>query len=170
MNIETQRLTIRDFVPEDAAALHEILSDAETMEFCEPPYTPEQTREFLDEFLIGRHGGAAVVLRESGRLIGYLLFNELEDGLYELGWFFNRAFWRQGYAYEASCAVLDYAFDELDAHKVFAETADAQRAAPLLDKLGMRLEGVQRSQTTDNHGNWLDMYLYGMLREDRADN
>jgi len=169
MNIETPRLMIRAFLPADAAALHEIFGDAEAMEYCEPPYSMEQTEEFLNDFCIERSGGLAVTLRDGGRLIGYLLFNETEDGVYELGFFFNRAFWRQGFAYEASRAVLNYAFDGLHAHKVFAETCDAQRAAPLLDKLGMRLEGVQRSHTTDNHGNWLDMFLYGMLPEDRGE-
>ena len=169
MHVETQRLVLRDFVPEDAADLYEIFSDAESMEFCEPPYDMEQTQDFLTGFCIERRGGVAAVLRDSGKMIGYLLFNDFGEGIYELGFFFNRAFWRHGYAFEASRALLDHAFNTLHAHKVFAETCDAQRAAPLLDKLGMRLEGVQRSQTTDNHGNRLDMYLYGMLREDRGE-
>ena len=32
MYIETPRILIRDFTPDDAADLHEILGDAETME------------------------------------------------------------------------------------------------------------------------------------------
>ena len=30
----------------------------------------------------------------------------------------------------------------------------------------MRPEGIQRSQTRDNHGNWADLYFYGLLEED----
>ncbi len=60
---------------------------------------------------------------------------KLEDGIYETGWFFNKAYWRQGYAYESCKAVMDYSFNELEAHKIF-------------------LEGIQRSQVRDNHGNW----------------
>lgn len=36
MNIETTRMIIRDFTPEDAADLHDIFGDDETMENCEP--------------------------------------------------------------------------------------------------------------------------------------
>lgn len=168
MHLETKRLTIRDFRTEDAGDLQEILGDAETMRFSEPPYSPEKTARFLSEFCIGRSGAAAAVLRERGAVIGYLLFHALEDGLYEMGWFFNRRFWRQGYAFEACSALVEYAFRERGAHKIFAETTDRLRSAPLMEKLGMRLEGVQRGQTRDRDGSWADLYLYGLLREDWA--
>ena len=100
-------------------------------------------------------------------LIGYILFNEFDEGVYEMGWIFNRQHWRQGYAYEACKAVIDYAFDVLNAHKVFAEAIDANKSVGLMKKLGMRLEGVQRSQTKDKEGSWADLYFYGLLREDR---
>ena len=30
----------------------------------------------------------------------------------------------------------------------------------------MQLEGIQRSQTKDLHGNWVDLYFYGLLEDD----
>lgn len=166
MKLETPRMLIRDFAPEDAEGLQEILGDAETMEYCEPPYGLEQTRRFLNDFCIGRNGGVAAVGKEYGLLIGYILFHEYTDGVYEMGWFFNRRYWRQGYAFEACRAVLDHAFAALHAHKVFAETIDPARSVPLMEKLGMRLEGVQRNQSRDNHGNRADLYLYGLLADE----
>ena len=123
MYIETLRMVIRDFLLEDAADLHEILGDAEAMEHCEPAYDFEKTREFLTSFCIGRKAAAAAVHKETGKMVGYILFNELEKGVFELGWFFNRRFWRQGLAFESCKAVIDYAFSERKAHKVFAETS-----------------------------------------------
>ncbi len=35
-----------------------------------------------------------------------------------------------------------------------------------MKKPGMQLEGIQRSQTKDNHGNRADIYLYGLLKDD----
>lgn len=84
-----------------------------------------------------------------------------------MGWIFNRRFWRKGYAYEACRAVVNHAFDALDAHKIFAEAIDTVKSVKLMEKLGMRREGVQRSQTRDNAGSWTDLYFYGLLREDR---
>ena len=167
MRIETDRLIIREFTMADANDLQEILGDEETMKNCEPAYTTEKTADFLQTFCIGKQGAVAAVHKAAGKVIGYLLFRLFGEGVYEIGWFFNRAFWRQGYAYEACKAVLDDAFDRRNAHKVFAETIDGERSVPLMKKLGMRPEGVQRSQTKDPLGNWADLYLYGILAEDR---
>lgn len=99
-------------------------------------------------------------------MIGYILFNEIEEGVYEMGWFYNRSFWQQGYAYESCRAVIDNAFEELKVHKIFAETTDAVKSVGLMKKLGMQPEGIQRSQTRDNHGNLADLYLYGLPADD----
>ena len=99
-------------------------------------------------------------------MMGYILFNEFDEGVYEMGWIYNRNFWRQGYAYESCKAVIDYAFTELKAHKVFAEAIDAVKSVGLMQKLGMQLEGIQRSQTKNLHGDWVDLYFYGLQEED----
>ena len=166
MHIETPRMTIRNFTPKDAPDLYEIFGDEETMENCEPAYDLGKTLSFLSSFCIARKGAVAAVHRKTNKMIGYILFNEYEEDVYEIGWFFNRSFWRQGYAFEACKAVIDHAFRERKAHKIFAEAIDAVKSVSLMEKLGMRPEGIQRSQTRDNHGNWADLYFYGLLEED----
>lgn len=164
MYIETERVIIRPFSMEDAVELQEIFGDKRTMEFVEPPYDLAKTTDFLKKFCIDRQGAVACVHRESGKLIGYLLFCEYEQSVYEMGWIFNRQYWRQGYAYEACRALMDYAFQVRNAHKIFAEAIDGVKSVGLMKKLGMELEGIQKSQTRDNHGNWADLYFYGLLR------
>lgn len=166
---ETERLILRPFRAEDAQDLQEILGDRETMKFSEPPYDPEKTARFLRDFCMEQRGAVAAVHKESGKLIGYLLFHELEPGLFEMGWFFNRRFWRKGYAFEACRAAIRDAFLHKNAHKVFAETIDTERSVPLMRKLGMRPEGIQRKQVRDLCGNWADLYFFGLLREDWTD-
>lgn len=166
MYIETERMIIRDFTPEDAADLHDIFGDDETMANCEPAYDFAKTQKFLSDFCIGRNGAVAAVHKESGKMMGYILFNEFDEGVYEMGWIYNRDYWRQGYAYESCKAVIDYAFGELKAHKIFAEAIDGVKSVGLMKKLGMQLEGIQRSQTKDLHGNWTDLHLYGLLESD----
>lgn len=164
--METERMIVREFTLEDAVDLYGVLGDAETMENCEPAYDFGKTREFLASFCIEKKGALAAVHKESGRVIGYILFHGLESGVYEMGWIFNRSFWGQGYAYESCRAVIDYAFGSLRVHKVFAETIDAVKSVGMMRKLGMRPEGVQRSQTKNNRGEWADLYLYGLLEDD----
>lgn len=159
--IETPRMMIRNFIPEDAADLHEILGDAETMEYSEPPYDLEKTKQFLASFCIARGRAVAAVHKESGKVIGYILFSEIQPREYELGWFFNRHVWRQGYAYEACKTVMDYAFRTMEVQKIFAETIDGVKAVGLMQKLGMQLEEIQHDH--ENHRDW---YIYGMKRCD----
>lgn len=167
MYIETDRMVIRDLTVNDVNDMQDILGDEETMKNCEPVCTIEKTADFLQTFCIGKRGAVAAVHKETAKVIGYILFNGFDEGVYEIGWFFNRNFWGQGFAYESCKAAIDYAFDKMNAHKVFAETIDGIKSVHLMKKLGMKSEGIQRSQTKDNSGNWADLYLYGILSEDR---
>ena len=136
--IDTQRCIIRPFELNDLSDLYEILNDPEVMKACEPVYSLEKTKAFLEDFCISRHGAKACMLKDSHKVIGYLLFNEIEERTYEIGWFFNRKFWHQGLAYEAAKALINYAFDALDAKCVFAETCDLNKSLNLMKKLNMK--------------------------------
>ena len=167
MYLETERMTVRDFAMDDLEDLQAILGDEETMAYSEPTYTRERTAEFLRQFCIEKKGAVAAVLKATGRVIGYILFHELDEGVYEMGWFFNRTCWGKGYALEACKAVVDHAFNQQNAHKIFAETIDGGKSVGLMKKLGMKPEGIQRSQVKDRSGTWADLYLHGLLAEDR---
>lgn len=166
MLIETERMIVRDFNQDDVWDLHEIFSDAETMKNCEPAYHFEKTQKFLKEFCIAKKGAVAAALKNGNKMIGYILFKPLEDSVYEIGWIFNKQYWRQGYAYEACSALMSYGFREMNVHKVVAETIDIQKSVRLMEKLGMEREGIQRSQTKSIFGAWVDLYLYGKLQID----
>ena len=167
MYIETNRMVIRNFTMDDLNDMHDILGDDETMKNCEPAYTIEKTTDFLKKFCIEKRGAVAAVHKENNKMIGYILFNEFDEGVYEIAWIFNKHFWRQGYAFESCKAVIDFAFDNMNAHKIFAEAIDGVKSVNLMKKLGMKLEGIQRSQVKDSIGNWTDMYFYGILAADR---
>ncbi len=166
MLIETERMIVRDFKQDDVCDLHEIFGDAETMKNCESAYHFEKTQKFLEEFCIAKKGAVAAVLKDSNKMIGYILFKPWEEAVYEIGWIFNKEYWQQGYAYEACSELMAYGFREMNIHKVVAETIDVQKSVRLMEKLGMKREGIQRSQTKDNFGNWADLYLYGKLQSD----
>ena len=168
MHIETPRLLLRDFTMEDLPNLWEIFGDDITMEHMHP-YTAEETKEFLRTFCVERTppGAYAAALKEGGRVIGYLLCSQIDaPGIYELGWVFHRAYWRQGYAGEAVRALTAHLFRAENAHKLAAETEDAERCVPFLEKLGWRQEGIFRRHSLGRDGRWRDLYWYGLLRED----
>ena len=157
MRIETDRTVIRDFRADDLQDLHEILSDDETMEYIEPPYSVEKTRGFLNDFCIGQSGAFAAELKSTGKVIGYLLFKPCgAPDVYEIGWIFNRKFWRLGLAYEACDALIKYAFSYMGVRRIFAETVDAVRSVGLMKKLGMNPE----TSDTESAG----MHVYSITK------
>lgn len=60
-------------------------------------------------------------------------------GIYEMGIHIKKDFWGQKIAYEAACAVIQYAFSKLDVKSLFAGHNPQNSASKnLLEKLGFR--------------------------------
>jgi RimJ/RimL family protein N-acetyltransferase len=80
-----------------------------------------------------------------------------------LGYCYDRAAWGSGYAAEAAAAMLDFAFDVLLLHRVWAG-CDPENvgSARVLEKLGMRLEGRLR-ENERVRGAYRDTWVYGLL-------
>ena len=117
MMIETERLLLREYTPDDFDALYEILSDPETMAHYPAPYDRAGTQRWLDWCLdcYAKYGFGlwAVVLKETGEFIGDCgLSMQNIDGetLPEIGYHIHKKYWRQGFAKEAARAVRDWAF------------------------------------------------------------
>jgi len=169
MYLETERMVLREFTMDDFVDFHEIFSDSEVMKYTEPPYDMEKSRAFLREFCIEQDpkGGFAAVLKETGKVIGYILFCSVDDPeIYEIGWIFNKNYWRKGYAYEICSHLIKYGFEELELHKICAEAIDTDKSVSLMKKLGMQLEGTQKKHTKNNEGLWQDLHWYAILGED----
>ncbi len=84
----------------------------------------------------------------------------------ELGFALRRACWGRGYMAAALPAVLAYAFEQLELHRVVADTDP--RTAPsirALERLGFIREGVLREHYLVQ-GEIQDAILYGLLRSE----
>jgi len=71
-----------------------------------------------------------------------------------------------GYAYEICSRLIKYGFEELKLHKIVAETVDVSKSIPLMKKLGMKQEGVQKKHSKSNEGTWCDLHWFGILEEE----
>ena len=108
----------------------------------------------------------AIALKETGQLVGdcglCVLVQDARQA--QLGISLARAYQGQGLAAEAVSAVLDYAFINLDLHRVVA-TVDAEnaRSAALMERVGLRREGHFMKNAWFK-GHWSDEYLYAVLQ------
>ena len=149
--IETERLVVRNFCPDDWIALHEIIRQYQATEYAdydhEWPSAPEELRR-ITEWFAGQDSFVAVCRRETGDVIGLVTIKPDDSGsrsCFNLGFIFDRRIQGRGYACEAGQAVLGLAFAEWGAEKVVSGTARANcRAVKLLERLGF--DGVAESQ------------------------
>jgi len=173
--IETARLRLRPFTPEDAAVYHAaIYADAEVMRYLPggKPRTLERAREAVRLFADLHDGRApslyAVEPRAGGPLIGHCGLAVVPDTFeVELGYALARAVWGQGLATEAAQAALRYGFESLDLAEVIAMAVPENLASQrVMQKIGMRHEGLT---TTYYNGTELVLYSISGLRFDPGD-
>jgi RimJ/RimL family protein N-acetyltransferase len=102
-----------------------------------------------------------------GALIGTIGFYEIEwanQGAWLGMGIGARDAWGQGYGTEALHLALQYAFDELNLHRItLTVIAYNERAIALYEQAGFRREGVFR-EFGQRDGRRYDMVLYGLLR------
>jgi len=146
---ETDRLLIREFVPDDAEAFYAFNSDPEVMRHVgEPPSeSVEQVREKILSYPDYRergYGRWAVVHKADDRVIGFNGLKYLpEMDAVDLGYRFLKEYWGRGIATESSEAVLDYGFKQLKMDTIIGLAVPENHGSiRVLEKLGMRFTGM----------------------------
>ena len=148
--LTTQRLSLRELVPDDRARLDEIFQDAETIHNYGYVFTPTELDEWfarqMEHHARRGFGLWSAVERISGAWIGLSgvirrNFGNVED--LEVCYFLRPRCRHHGYAREAAAACRDYAFNVLGAKRVVAcvrvDNAPSRRVA---ESLGMSVDRV----------------------------
>ena len=131
MILETQRLYLREMQQSDYPALCRILQDEEVMYAYEGAFSDDEVQGWLGKQIQNYKqygfGLWAVILKQSNEMIGQcgLTMQDYEGNpILEVGYLFQKAFWRKGYAAESAIACKEYAFDRLNANEVFSIIRD----------------------------------------------
>lgn len=170
-HIDTRRLTLRRFHPDDLPSLLAYRNDPAVARY--QSWTSMSEREgalFIEEMLTLEPGVRnewfqfAIERKQDGMHIGDCALHTLDDKRQgEIGYTLARAAQGQGYAREAVEAMLAYAFGVLDMHRISAMT-DVGNAASyrLLEALGFRREGTL-VEAGWFHGKWCSDHIYALL-------
>jgi ribosomal-protein-alanine N-acetyltransferase len=168
--VETSRLRLRMFEPEDLDAMCEITRDPEVMRYIGygHPLTREETRanlgSIVSAFRRRGFGRWALVLKETGALVGYCGLSRGNEAVgVELAYMLARGVWGRGLALEAGRACLRYGFERLGLREIAGLTLhDNRRSRRVLERLGM-------SFIRDAHFYGFDCVHYSVAREDWSD-
>lgn len=170
------RVVLRHPVAEDAPQVLEIFGDADAMRYwSHEPFTEiGAAAAYVDRIHAGfaerRLIQWAVTLASDDVLIGTvtLVGFDWRSRRCELGYMLSPREWGRGLASEAVHRVLQFAFDELDLHRVEADVDPRNAAsARLLERLGFVREGLLRDRWY-TYGEFSDSALYGLLRGELA--
>ena len=128
--IETQRLILRPLRVSDAADVFEWVGDPVVNRYM--PYALYQNVRQVEVWIasLGDKDEFGFCLKETGKVIGAgsVTMNP-EENAYELGYNLNRAFWGNGYATEASRAMIQWAYHQRGARDFYACHATANAAS-----------------------------------------
>jgi RimJ/RimL family protein N-acetyltransferase len=178
--LETDRLVLRHFTPDDVDNLVELDADPAVMRYINGgAATPgeEVAGSVLPRFLwyhetMPGMGFFAAVARDSGAFLGWFHLRPDPDDPKpeepELGYRLVRSAWGKGYATEGSQALVEHAFSTLGASRVFATTMAVNTGSRrVMEKAGLRFVRTFRADWPvripgDEHGD----VEYAITREE----
>jgi RimJ/RimL family protein N-acetyltransferase len=149
MELETARLHLRPLAMTDADVLYALHQDEDMQRHMGDGhlYDRDESRIWL-EWHVGLwdlegYSFFAAELRADRRFVGWVGLDKMADepdlnGQTEIGWFIDRAFWRQGLATEGARAALDFGFDSLGLDRIIARYHTENVASGrVMQKIGM---------------------------------
>ncbi len=172
--LETPRLILRRMKVSDAEDMFDYARRAEVTRYllwdCHPDV--QSTREYLQyvqkQYEEGEFYDWAVILRETGRMIGTAGFTSFDDdnNAAEIGYVINPDYRGIGVAPEAVGEIMKFGFLRLNLHRITArymEGNDASRR--VMEKCGMSFEGTFRSSLMVK-GDYRTISVCAILRDE----
>jgi len=169
MILETERLLLRPFNPDDFEAVHSWASDPENTRYMAwGPNTEEQTREVITSFVtVGKD--FAVVLKSTGHVIGSCgVYPDSDNDTGVLGWILHKDYWKRGYGTELGGELIRYGFETLKLRRLTAPcAAENYGSCRVMERNGMRREALNvKAFWARVDKVWVDKAEYAILAED----
>ena len=170
----TRDLHLRPSNDTDAESMFTMLSDPQSMKYWsdQPINNLEAAVEVLNKDLESDAQGNsmcwAVTFKGHDKMIGKCILFQFSQQNHraEIGYLLNREYWRQGLMHQALEAVIDFAFNTLDIHRIEADVdTENTGSLGLLEKLGFTREGLFRERWFVYH-EWQDSVMLGLLKQD----
>jgi [ribosomal protein S5]-alanine N-acetyltransferase len=149
--LESERLYYREFEPGDAPLLFHLDSDPDVHTYLYDGVVPniEHSKQVVayvrKQYKEAGVGRMAAFEKATGEFIGWVGLKiehtpvNGHSGFFDIGYRLLQIHWGKGYATEATEFFLDYAFNELNAEKVYAYAFESNTASRrVLEKCGLK--------------------------------
>ncbi|WLD93255.1 GNAT family N-acetyltransferase [Alkalihalobacillus sp. AL-G] len=169
-----ERVYLGRFKEEDLETVSKWYQDDEYMRCMDAlpsfPMLPRDFKEWVELKPREQKGYVfAIRLKEDDRVLGWVDVNDIlwphRNAWLAIG-IGERELWQKGIGYETMQLALDFAFNELNLHRIqLTVFSYNQRAIKLYERLGFTFEGAQR-EFLFRDGEAYDMHMYGLLRRE----
>lgn len=173
--VETPRLTLRCWSPEDAPALREALDKSD--KYLRPwiPFMKDEPRSLADtvDWLRGHRAAFDSsehfrfgVFDKQGNLVGEnMLLQRVGPDAFEIGYLTHLGFEGRGYATEASAALVRLAFEVYKVRRIEIHHAAGNTASGVIPgRLGFTHEATRRDHIEDTEGKLHDAWIWCLHR------
>jgi RimJ/RimL family protein N-acetyltransferase len=147
ISIDTERLTVRNFRPDDWQQLQEVIAAYQASDEArfEPPWpTSDDDVKGIAAWFSSGDAYLAVCLKPIEQIIGLVAIDprEGQERAHNLGYVFHPGHGGHGYATEACRAAIAYVFGALGADRILTGTnPENVRSVNLLERLGLHAIG-----------------------------
>jgi RimJ/RimL family protein N-acetyltransferase len=148
IQLETDRLIIRNWEERDREVFHEVNSDEHVMEYFEFRRSRPEADAIMDQWRSGitdtGYGFTALELKSTGEClgicgVGFVVMTQVfPEGTVEIGWRIAARHWGKGYATESAQALLAEGFAIRGLHEIIAFAVPANtRSTNVMRGIGM---------------------------------
>jgi ribosomal-protein-alanine N-acetyltransferase len=177
--LSTASVSVRLVVEDDAAALSRLLGESRAHLAPWEPVRPESffteagQRAAIAQAVAAHRAGTTVplVILDGGQVVGRITINDVVRGAFQsahLGYWVAAASTGRGVATAAVAAAVALAFDDLDLHRLQADTLTHNTASQVV----LARNGFTRIGTAPRYlriaGRWQDCHLHQLLHEPTA--
>lgn len=165
--LEGDEASLRTIEEEDIEFLRDGVNHPEVRAYIgnRRPQNFEDEQEFFEEQVCGGETVDLLISNEGERLgiISLMPQGDEAEKLAEIGIWIHPEHQGKGYGAEASRLLVEYAFNELNYHKLYARVSgDNQASQKVWEKLGFNKEGVLRDHTF-MQGEYKNVVYYGVV-------
>lgn len=177
--IETKRLILRAFTPDDGrAAFENWMSDPKVTEFLRwKTHTDiSDSRKIVNEWASGSADPEfyqwAIVPKDVNEPIGTISVVDRNDalGIFHIGYCIGSKWWHKGITSEAFSAVIHFLFEEVGANRIESQhDPENTHSGDVMKKCGLTFEGTLRQADFNNRG-IVDACVYSILQSEWQNN
>ena len=169
--LEGKKVRLRAIERGDLPRFVQWLNDREILYFLARymPLSNTEEERWFEQHLKDEKSRVFAIETRGGVHIGNVALDKIDwkNGHAELGIFIGeKQVWGQGYGTDAVLTLLDFAFNEMNLHRIALHVmAFNQRAIRCYEKCGFVLEGTER-EVVFRGGRYHDQLIMGILREE----